>query len=108
MIEEDLLRALAEEVNNSIQDRENAVRDREVEQVRYLGLSNTMRLADQVRSPFFPPSLFRTDHAVCYWVCCRTLRSPYCHLPIAICHLPIAICRTSFHLVLRTGDDPAW
>ena len=34
LIQEDLLRALAEQVNNSIQDRENAARDREMEQVR--------------------------------------------------------------------------
>ena len=93
VIEEDLLRALAEEVNNSIQDRENAVRDREVEQVRYLGLSNTMRLADQVRSPFFPSSLFRTNHALRYRFCCRTLRSPIaiCQLPFATCQLPFAV-----------------
>ena len=33
LIEEDLLRSLVEEVNTTVQDRENAIRDREVEQV---------------------------------------------------------------------------
>ena len=90
VIEEDLLRALAEEVNNSIQDRENAVRDRELDQVRLLGISKTTRLADEVRSPF-PPSfplfrlsfLFRTLHIMCH-----TMRSP---LPFATCQLPFAV-----------------
>ena len=33
LIQDDLLRSLAEEVNNAVQDRENAARDREVDQV---------------------------------------------------------------------------
>ena len=57
LIQDELLRSLAEEVNNTIQDRENATRDREMEQVRacFERRSNTQLI---VLSPFYLFTIF--------------------------------------------------
>ena len=100
LIEEDLLRSLAEEVNNTIQDRENAVRDREVEQVRYPRRSRPTHQADRVHLLPFPMVYF----SPCMTRVVRPTRAYthlFCHLPIAICQLPYP-----FRSVPRTGDVP--
>ena len=54
LIQDDLLRSLAEEVNNTIQDRENAVQDRELEQVQTYFVCRVEPPADHALSPSLP------------------------------------------------------
>ena len=67
LIQEDLLRSLAEEVNNARQARENAARDREFEQVRFFAppksrnplLNVPSRFSLTPPTPLHPPSIKR-------------------------------------------------
>ena len=60
LIQDELLRSLAEEVNNAIQDRENANRDREFDLVRVHLSAKTERLANGPPPMFSLPSNVRS------------------------------------------------
>ena len=116
LIEEDLLRALAEEVNNVVRNRENAIRDREFNQVRLFRPPKSAHSADRVQlpslldsNPAFAQRPFAINHLRHI-----TLVPARCHLPFANCHLPfaicyVAICHLPFAVLSRfvpcAGDD---
>ena len=97
LIEDDLLRNMAEEVGNAVQDRENAVRDRDVDQVLCPKLKIS-HPADRVH--FFPPLPSFSHHLLRLLdayvppsappIANRYLPFAICHLPFALCHLPFA------------------
>ena len=102
LIEDDLLRNMAEEVGNAIQDRENALRDRDVDQVLCPKLKkpHTQLTVFTFSLPCLRSLLIYSIYSTCM---CHPLRHllpiaichslfAICHLPFAICHLPFAIC----------------
>ena len=96
LIEEDLLCSLVEEVNTTVQDRENAIRDREVEQVCHPPAARPrIKLTELTFSPLHAPYSFYTlPLYAARVVLCHT--HPACCCYFATCHLPIANCRMPF------------
>jgi hypothetical protein len=75
LIQEEYLRTVAEEINDSIQDRDNAIRDREFDQVR--SSYQSRRICRANSSSLFPSFSFRAPYAPL--------------LPFAVCHAAIAV-----------------
>ena len=132
LIQDDLLRSYAEEFNDAIRDRDNAIRDREIDQVRSPRGSSRGHYADyrpvsslpRTKHRFFPCHLhpchlhsppFATSaiytHAICH-PCRLHLHAAcaICHLPLPrafpaacpSCHLPLATTCATCHLPLAT------
>ena len=80
LIQDELLRSLAEEVNNAIQDRENANRDREFDLVRVHLSAKTKRLTNG------PPPMFPLLSNVCSMRCLH--RTTLVLAPLTIRHIP--------------------
>ena len=107
LIQDELLRSLAEEVNDTIRDRENATRDRELEQVRSSFECEVEPHADHALPPLLIPTPFLSRpahlhhplHAQPYCPppatafassCCFVSRSAACHLPSSfMLYLPL-------------------
>ena len=90
IIQNDLLRTYAEELNDTIRDKDNVARDREIDQARTLHHHPELGLhANSPLSPFFPALLFPVT---CRPLCSFTPTPAICtpgrphHPPTCTCH----------------------
>ena len=103
LIKDDLLRNMAEEVGNAIQDRENTIRDRDVDQV----------LCPKLKKPHTQLTMFTFSlpcplslliYSAYSMRMCHPLRHllpiTICHSLFAICHLPFSFCLLLFAIPL--------
>ena len=128
LIQDDLLRSYAEEFNDAIRDRDNAIRDREIDQVRSPRGSSRGHYADyrpvsslpRTKHRFFPCHLhpchlhsppFATPaiytHAICHP--CRVRHLPLAtatRLSCCVPLLPFATCHHVCHLPFATCHLP--